>query len=130
MKRTEQDRRAFVALRANEMRQYPTPAERALRNLLQPLGFRFQVPMLGRTRNGGEYDYILDAYHEAAKLAIEADGDHHKRRAKGRDRRRSSRLGFAHGIRVLRFSNAEILNPAKHDAILERIKEALADQNG
>jgi very-short-patch-repair endonuclease len=126
MKRTEKDRRAFLALRANEMRQYPTAAERVLRNLLQPLGFRFQAPMTGRTKNGGEYDYILDAYHDGAKLAVEADGAHHQGRSKGRDRRRSSRLVFAHGIRVLRFSNAEILNPANHKAILKRIEEALA----
>ncbi len=129
MKRTQEERDQFVALRANEMLREPTPAERAMRDLLKPLGFRFQVPMKGKTKNGGVYDYILDCYHDASRLSIEIDGRQHAKRTKGRDRRRSSRLAFAADIRTLRYTNKRVLNPKEAEAIVAEVTEAMNGQS-
>ena len=96
-----------------------------MRDLLRPLGFQFQVPMQGTTRNGGVYDYILDAFHAGANLAVEIDGNQHKGRARGRDRRRTSRLAYAHDLRVIRFLNKRVLNPKQVEAIIAEVLEAM-----
>ena len=125
MKRRAEDLEAFLAKRANEMRRRPTPAEKILRDLLEPLGFRFQVPIIGHTKNGGEHPYILDAYYEEARLAVEVDGSAH-RSLKGRDRRRDTRLALD-GIRTLRFTNGRVLKES--GAVLAEIEKALADMS-
>ncbi|MCB4791521.1 MAG: endonuclease domain-containing protein [Elusimicrobia bacterium] len=54
--------------------------------------------------------YILDFYSPEYKLAIEADGgQHYDEINKKRDERRGKELDQI-GIRVLRFSNTDILN--------------------
>jgi very-short-patch-repair endonuclease len=122
MRRTVEERTVFLAQRAAEMRRQPTPAERILRDMLAPLGFEFQVPIMAITKNGGQYSYILDAWHPISKLAIECDGSAH-RRQRGRDRRRDQRLA-TDGVRTLRFTNSRVLK--EPSVVLVEIKEALA----
>jgi adenine-specific DNA-methyltransferase len=101
------------------MRQAPTEAEKKLWSLLrrgrmERHRFRRQVPVAG---------YILDFCCLPAGLAIEADGgQHYEPEAQKNDRRRAAALG-AKGIRVLRFSDYEIL---KHgEAVQESIYREL-----
>ncbi|GAA5532072.1 endonuclease domain-containing protein [Deinococcus aluminii] len=92
-----------LAPRARELRNNQTPAERKLWfEFLRthPVKFRRQVPLEG---------YILDFYAPALKLCIELDGrSHDGRAAQQYDAERTRRL-TASGIRVARFSNAEVL---------------------
>lgn len=123
MRRTPAERAEFVETRAEQMRIDPTVAESKLKELLGPLGFKFQVPIHGKTKNGGAWSYILDAYHRGLKLCVEADGGVHKKQ-KGRDRRRDVRL-FGEGIHTLRLSNREVLKASELD-IAVRISEFMA----
>ena len=68
--------------------------------------------------------YILDFYSPECLLAIEVDGGQHFEDEHAiRDRERTAKLGLL-GIRVLRFTNLEVLNET--DAVLERIYDAVA----
>ena len=88
------------------MRRQETAAERILWQALRHRGladlkFRRQHP-LGR--------YILDFYCHPIRLAVELDGMHHfnpKRRVYNANR---TRYLESTGIRVIRFSNAKVLN--------------------
>jgi leucyl-tRNA synthetase len=104
---------------ARELRRTSTDAETALWQILRqrPLGskFRRQHPF-GR--------YILDFYCIEKKLAIEADGSqHYSATAREADEERTRNLEVL-GIRVLRFSNREILT--EREAVLRAIEQALA----
>ncbi|GMA16813.1 endonuclease domain-containing protein [Deinococcus metallilatus] len=92
-----------LAPRARELRNHPTPAERKLWFeflRIHPVKFRRQVPLQG---------YILDFYAPVLKLCIELDGrSHDGQAAQQYDAERTRRL-TASGIRVVRFSNAEVL---------------------
>lgn len=115
MRRTPEERRAFVETRAEQMKAAPTPAETAMWEILEPLGFARQVTITGTTKNGGLWSYILDfAQYEMVsgervlgKLAVEVDGGIHKRQ-RGRDRRRDTRLR-GEGIRTIRVKNKDVL---------------------
>ena len=68
--------------------------------------------------------YVLDFYCEALRLGIELDGgQHYLDEGQQYDRRRSEYL-LCQGIRVLRFSNREVL--LELPAVLERIYQAVA----
>lgn len=123
MRRTAEERRAFVETRAAQMAAAPTTAEVRLKELLEPLGFEFQVPICGWTKNGGRWDYVMDAFHFASKLCVEADGSGH-RITVGRDRRRGQRLATEHQIYTLRFTNGDIRK--RSDRVLRTIKERMA----
>ncbi len=104
---------------ARQMRQAPTEAERKLwallrRGRLEGHRFRRQVPVAG---------YILDFCCLRAGLGVEADGgQHYDSQALEYDRRRTQALAEK-GIRMLRFSDYEIL---KHgDAVAESIYQQL-----
>ncbi len=98
----------FLETRAAQMRAEPEPAERALFDLLDPMGnWEFQVPIWGETKNGGEYAYIADAFYRKLKLIVEVDGGSHRKKT-GRDRRRDTLLATA-GVTTLRLSNREVL---------------------
>ena len=57
--------------------------------------------------------YILDFYSPEYKLGIEADGgQHYEDKGKQRDEKRSREL-FKLGVRILRFSDLEIMNNIK-----------------
>jgi very-short-patch-repair endonuclease len=114
MQRTYEEKSAFVAQCALTMIDNPTEAEEKLWTLLEPMGFRRQVVIMGFTKNGGKWFYILDFAkldtldgHICGGLCIEADGSSHRKR-KGRDRRRDSRIAGI-GIKTIRFANREIL---------------------
>jgi very-short-patch-repair endonuclease len=108
------------------MRGRMTPAEFrlwvALRNRrLMDLRFRRQVP-LG--------PYILDFFCPEAKLAVEVDGGQHGlHRVALADTERDSWLA-AHGICVLRFSNAEVRTNLGGvcDAILAAVPRIIAEE--
>ncbi|MBW4462669.1 MAG: endonuclease domain-containing protein [Nodosilinea sp. WJT8-NPBG4] len=91
---------------ARELRQNLTPAEtrlwKALRGRqLNGLRFRCQHPV-GR--------FIVDFYCPSCELVIEVDGDiHNQQEAKTYDRARTEHLQNF-GYRVLRFSNAEVVD--------------------
>jgi very-short-patch-repair endonuclease len=95
--------RASLTPRARSLRRDPTPAERKLwyeflRDL--PQKFTRQKP-LGR--------YIVDFYCSPLQLAIELDGDsHYADGAQAYDAMRSAELEHR-GVRVLRFTNAEVM---------------------
>lgn len=107
MRRTIDEIMAFCASKAEEFRANPTEAEITLWSRLYPLGFDRQVPILGETKNGGGWYYILDFYHSETKLCVEVDGAQHKF-TKGADRRRDTRLKTL-GIRTMRFENKRVL---------------------
>ena len=96
-----------------------TPAELKLWNMLRgkrlaETKFRRQAP-IGR--------YIADFLAPSARLVIEADGSLHT--VEG-DAERTAFLA-AQGYRVLRFSNAEILQ--QPDAVFRSIADALRSDN-
>ena len=88
--------------RAQELRCNPTPQEdRLWTRFLCNHALRFQ-----RQKVIGSY--IVDFYCHAAKLVIELDGSHHyEENAKLYDEERTRFLS-AFGLRVIRFSNAEV----------------------
>jgi very-short-patch-repair endonuclease len=131
MRRSEEERAKFMADCVREQIRKQTPAERVMKGLLEPLGFKFQVWKVGKTKNGGVHDYLLDCFHPGSNLCVEVDGGIHKKQ-KGRDRRRTNQLGYAEGIRVIRFENRRVLACKKgvfvnHEMILQEIREAMGD---
>jgi len=91
-----------LVARARELRKSMTPAEKRLWLYLRQLPCRVlrQHP-IGR--------YIVDFYVPQHRLVIEVDGDTHSEAAQQRyDAERTRRLE-ALGLRVLRFTNAEVL---------------------
>ena len=110
---------AALLARCRELRQNATDAERLLWHLLRNrhlagAKFRRQHPV---------GSYILDFYCAQVKLAIELDGGQHSEAAQQQRDRRRTRMLAAHGIRVLRFWNNEVL--AETEAVLETIWNAL-----
>ena len=107
---------------ARTMRGAPTDAEKKLWLLLRGrrmdgFHFRRQVPVAG---------YILDFCCLSARLGIEADGGQHRdERDEQYDQRRSAAL-LAKGIRIIRFSDYDILKYP--DAVQETIYRALTNQ--
>jgi len=103
---------------ARRLRGDASDAERALWRLLRqrPMGakFRRQHPML---------HYILDFYCLEHRLAVEADGSQHLTEAgRAADEQRTRELN-ERGIRVLRFSDREIL--LEGSAVISTIEQAL-----
>jgi len=71
--------------------------------------------------------YILDFYCPAHKIGIEADGkQHYDNNGKRRDEARTRTLS-KYGIRVIRFSDLDILNniEAVSEAIYDEIKNGI-----
>ena len=105
---------------AKRLRREMTPAERKLWHALkahrfQQLHIRRQVPM---------GPYVADFICHAAKIVIEVDGSQHGfDRHVGRDRARDAWFE-AHGYRVLRFWNQEVLTGL--DSVLDTIFATLS----
>jgi len=101
--------------RARELRRKLTPPEArlwvALRNGKLNLHFRRQHPI---------GPYILDFYCDAAKLAVEIDGQGHLGRI-DQDERRDSWL-LAQGIRTLRIAASSVRDNI--DGVLDAIRAA------
>jgi very-short-patch-repair endonuclease len=119
--------RSFVAYRrdlksrARSLRRDPTLAERKLwYEFLSALPERFirQKP-LGT--------YIADFYCASKRLVIELDGDtHFTEQGEAYDRARTEVLGFQ-SIRVLRFTNAEVMH--QFEAVCAQIEEKLREDD-
>jgi len=109
---------------AQHHRRQPTPAEailwEALRGKqLQGVRFRRQHPV---------ETFIFDFYCPIHKLVLEVDGtSHDSPRAHESDTERDAWVQ-AHGYRVLRLRNEEILGNLP--AVLERIQSAIAQPSG
>ena len=106
--------------RSKELRREMTPAERILwqqlrRNQLNGWHFRRQQIIDG---------FIADFYCHAAGLVIELDGGIHQRQA-DYDAERDQVL-TAHGLRVMRFKNEEVLRDLK--SVLARIQAACGEK--
>ncbi len=103
--------------RTRELRQAQTIAEKHAWYLLRDrrtlgLKFRRQVPI---------DDFIVDFYCDELKLVIEIDGDVHDRDAqKRRDEIRDKRLTKL-GYRILRFSNALVINDP--DVLIQAVRQ-------
>ena len=112
----------IIQQRACELRKEMTPAERclwqALRgNALDGAYFRRQTAV---------GTFILDFYCAKSRLAVEVDGGQHLEQA-DYDAERTRWLGEERGIRVIRFTNEDVLQNL--DAVLDVIREALAQRN-
>lgn len=97
------DRKVLFARR---LRRRATPAElhlwEALKDCQTGYHFVFQAPLCG---------YIVDFYCRARKLVIEVDGGYHDVWSqKKADERRESHLIQKAGVRILRFTNGQVLS--------------------
>lgn len=116
-------------LRAKELRQQMTPAEKALwdrlrKSSLDGLHFRRQQVIAG---------FIVDFYCHSAGLVIEIDGPIHESQLEYDEER--ERIFSDRGLRVLRFSNQEVLESGNE--VIMVIKEhaskpwpSLAEETG
>lgn len=105
--------------KCRDLRKNQTDAERKLWSVLrdrQLAGVKFRRQFsIGR--------YTLDFYSPAYKLAIEADGgQHYEDKGKRKDERRTAELSSL-GVKVLRFSDREILNNL--DGVYEVIRDVI-----
>ncbi|MGQ0532680.1 MAG: endonuclease domain-containing protein [Caulobacteraceae bacterium] len=109
-------------LRAREMRNEPTTAEKDMWRLLRSLNregahFRRQVAVAYFVYDFGDY---------SAHLLIEVDGAIHELEDVAAQDRRKEAHAAMHGFRVLRFTNAEACGRA--DWVIARVRAALADR--
>jgi cyclase len=104
---------------ARNLRDNETDAEKLLwtrisKKQIHGLHFRRQHPIVY---------FIADFYSHSAKLVIEVDGGIHLDRAQYRyDRERDHELS-KFGLRVLRFTNDEVVNDL--DSVIARIRNAV-----
>jgi len=103
--------------RARQLRRDPTPAERKL-------WYEFLSSHVEKfTRQKPLGQYIADFYCAQKRLVIELDGDtHFTDQGERHDRRRSEALSLE-GIRIVRFTNAEVM--AQFEAVCARIEDAV-----
>lgn len=105
--------------KARQLRSNSTATEEMLWELLRnrQLGdkkFRRQHPL--------EDGYILDFYCDESRLAIEIDGaQHNEAIQKKYDASRTSDIEFIYGIKILRFSNREVLED------IEKVLKTIAE---
>ncbi len=83
------------------MRSRPTVAERVLWSRLRGLPFRVR-------RQHVFYPYIVDFYAKEKALCVEVDGPCHEARLEA-DVSRDGFLDARYGVRVLRFTNDDVL---------------------
>jgi very-short-patch-repair endonuclease len=105
---------------ARELRRDPTPAERKLwYEFLRYLPHKF-------TRQKPLGSFIADFFCSRLRMVIEIDGDSHFS-ADGQhyDARRSQILA-ALGLRVIRFTNAEVMGA--FEGVCQRIEDALTEK--
>ncbi|MCD6579957.1 DUF559 domain-containing protein, partial [bacterium] len=104
---------------ARENRKNPTPAEKKMWEFLQNKEFKG----LKFTRQKPLDKFIADFYCAELRLVIEIDGEYHDNQ-KEQDKTRSEILWDKYKIRVIRYTNTQILNNSKEvlDDLLEKIK--------
>lgn len=104
-----------------ELRQQMTGAEQTLWRRLrsrQVMGAKFR-----RQHQFGPY--ILDFYCEERRLAVEVDGGQHYSSLGAEQDAARTRYLAAKGLRVLRFSNLEVLRET--EAVMRRVAGALGE---
>jgi very-short-patch-repair endonuclease len=110
-----------LQLAADERREHPTRAERALASILSELN---EGALEGRFRREwvcGER-WIVDFYFPEVRLAVEVDGGYHRSMAqRGWDLFKASELESA-GLTVLRLTNQEVLGDRAR--LLEKLRHA------
>ena len=91
--------------KARDLRRKMTPAEEKLWRALryQKTGFKFR-----RQHQFG--DYLTDFYCRDACLVIECDGSVHERNERWHHDRNRDACMIGQGVRVLRFTNDQVLN--------------------
>ena len=108
-----------MLVRAKQMRQEPTPAEKILWKCLRDFkldGFKF------RRQQPVEF-FILDFYCSVGRLAVECDGSSHESPIDQEYDQWRDRLLAEFGIRVLRFPDSRIYEELGD--VLDEIREAL-----
>ena len=108
--------------RAQQLRHDPTPPERELGYEFlssHPEKFSRQKPLGG---------YIADFYCAEKQLVIEIDGDTHFTEAGRRHDSARTPMLAAHSLRVLRFTNAEVMQ--QFEAVCQKINETLQAAGG
>ena len=104
--------------RARDLRRDPTPAERKL-------WFEFLSAHYEKfTRQKPLAVYVADFYCARHRLVIELDGDSHFSDTGERYDERRAAILATQGVRVIRFTNLEVLN--SFEAVCARIEEELA----
>jgi len=105
---------------SRELRRNPPPAERKLwYEFLRDLPEKF-------TRQKPLGPYIADFYCSAHRLVIEIDGESHfNAPAACYDGRRTAMME-ALGLRILRFTNAEVMQ--QFEGVCQRMEKALAEK--
>ena len=109
----------IIQKRARELRRQMTSAERRLWQALR--GNALDGAYFRRQHAIGTF--ILDFYCAKSKLAIEVDGGQHLEQA-AYDAERTQWLEQERGIRVVRFTNEDVLRSL--DAVVEVIRETLS----
>lgn len=117
-------RKAIIEL-ARSMRANPTPAEKFFWDIVKTKKFfncKFfrQYPLYVRV-NGMKRFFIADFYCAKSKLVVEIDGEIHKTQ-KEDDEDRTELIKYL-GIKVIRFTNQDILNNLKR--VQKALKESL-----
>ena len=110
--------------RARELRKKQTSAEELLWVLIrnrQLHGFKFR-----RQHQFG--DYVADFYCHEAQLVIECDGSVHEDNEQWHHDQNRDAYMIAQGLRVVRFSNAAILNDP--ESVLDEIVRSLPSPFG
>jgi very-short-patch-repair endonuclease len=120
-RRSQSQIEAWAKPVAEAARHSMTTEQAILWERIKDWGFEAEYDAIATTKNGGQYPYRFDMFHEAAQLAIEVDGSSHRKR-KGRDRRRDTRFAVE-GIVTLRFPNKRILKDL--EAVLAEIAQAI-----
>jgi very-short-patch-repair endonuclease len=110
-----------IQARARELRKEMTPAERRLWQALR--GNALDGAYFRRQHAIGTF--ILDFYCAKSKLAIEVDGGSHLKR-EVYDLERTRWLESEHGIRLIRFTNDNVLRSL--DAVVEAIRDVLEER--
>ena len=109
--------RPSLTPRARRLRRESTPSERRLwYEFLRYLPQKF-------TRQKPLATYVVDFYCSRQRLVIELDGDSHFNPAAHRYDAERTRVLEALGLRVLRFTNAEVM--ASFDSVCMEIRAAL-----
>jgi len=96
-----------------------THAEGIMSNILYHLGLRYLFQY--QFKRGHFKIYVADFYIPRYNLVVEVDGGYHSDR-KDYDQKRSSFLESTYSVKVIRFTNSEILNnPDSVKTELQRI---------
>ena len=120
----------YITNLSRELRKNPTEAESFLWQSLRKKnrsGSKFlrQYPLIVNSIQGKTEFFIADFFCAASKLVIEVDGGYHNAPYQKEDDNTRDKICKDMGLRVLRFTNEEVLNDVS--AVLKRIDEALAD---